>query len=161
MFVFSFSSKKVKKVLIIGLSFSIVVSAVVLSACILNQENHKNTVTSVGADVSDSSGILAFISTLGWEVDEEPDEVREVVIPSEFDEVYANYNAIQLKQGYDLKKYAGERVKRWTYTVNNYPGYVEEECIKLNILIFEDKVIGGDVCSVRLDGFMHGFSKEE
>ncbi len=160
MFVFSLSSKKIKKFLLVGLSFSIVVGAVILSKCLIKGDSKTNIVESVGSNVTDSSGILAFISTFGWEVDEEPDEVREIVIPAEFDEVYTNYNTIQTEQGYDLQKYAGERVKRWTYTVKNYPGYVEEECIKINVLVYEDKVIGGDVCSVRLDGFMHGFSKD-
>ena len=35
-----------------------------------------------------------------------------------------------------------------------------EEFIKINILICDNVVIGGDVCSVKLDGFMHGFLKE-
>lgn len=161
MFVFSLSSKKIKKCLLVTLSFVIVIGTVVLSGCFLEGVKGKNTVEPVITEVYDTSGILSFISTFGWEVDEEPDEVREVVIPVEFDEVYKNYNAIQIKQGYDLQKYSGERVKRWTYTIKNYPGYVEEECIKINILVYDGEVIGGDVCSVRLDGFMHGFSKEE
>lgn len=159
MFVISLSSKKFKKVLLPLLCFVFAVSTVVLFRCFSTTDKEPSEVKSVGKNVTDSSQILTFISTFGWEVDEEPDEVREVIIPAEFDDVYNNYNAIQLKQGYDLKKYAGERVKRWTYTIKNYPEYVDQECIKINILVYKGEVIGGDVCSVRLDGFMHGFSK--
>lgn len=159
MFVVSLSSKKFKKVLLPLLCFVFAVSAVVLFRCFSTTDKEPSEVKSVGKNITDSSQILTFISTFGWEVDEEPDEVREVIIPAEFDDVYNNYNAIQLKQGYDLKKYAGERVKRWTYTIKNYPEYVDQECIKINILVYKGEVIGGDVCSVRLDGFMHGFSK--
>ena len=159
MFVVSLSSKKFKKVLLPLLCFVFAVSAVVLFRCFTTTDKEPSEVKSVGKNITDSSQILTFISTFGWEVDEEPDEVREVIIPAEFDDVYNNYNAIQLKQGYDLQKYAGERVKRWTYTIKNYPEYVDQECIKINVLVYKGEVIGGDVCSVRLDGFMHGFSK--
>ena len=159
MFVVSLSSKKFKKVLLPLLCFVFAVSAVVLFRCFSTTDKEPSEVKSVGKNITDSSQILTFISTFGWEVEEEPDEVREVIIPAEFDDVYNNYNAIQLKQGYDLQKYAGERVKRWTYTIKNYPEYVDQECIKINVLVYKGEVIGGDVCSVRLDGFMHGFSK--
>lgn len=160
MFVYTLSSKLIKRVLLSVLAVCFIISALVLYKCMIEKNITDNTAEMAGSEIASSSGILSFISSLGWEVREEPDEVREVVIPAEFDEVYNSYNSIQKKQGYDLTDYTGERVKRWTYTVLNYPEYEDEEFIKINILICDDKVIGGDVCSVRLDGFMHGFSKE-
>ena len=81
-----------------------------------------------------------------------------LIIPPEFDEVYEKYNAIQKEQGFDLTKYQGKRVKRWTYAIKNYPGYAADSgCIHANLLVYEGQVIGGDVCSVELNGFMHGF----
>ena len=59
-----------------------------------------------------------------------------------------------------MTEFAGERAKCWTYTVKNYEGYENQECIHANILVYDGKVIGGDICSVELDGFMHGFSGE-
>ena len=138
MFVFSLSSKKIKKYLLVTLSFIIVIGTVVLSGCFLEGVKGKNTVEPVITEVYDTSGILSFISTFGWEVDEEPDEVREVVIPVEFDEVYKNYNAIQIKQGYDLQKYSGERVKRWTYTIKNTKG---QYIILLTFAFYKDKFV--------------------
>lgn len=102
---------------------------------------------------------MAFVSQYGWEVNEEPVEVQEVIIPQEFDDTYTAYNEIQKAQGFDLTVYAGLRAKRWTYTVENYTGYENKDCIHVNILVYDGLVIGGDVCSVELDGFMHGFSK--
>ena len=90
--------------------------------------------------------------------DEEPVEVCEVIIPAEFDETYTKYNEIQKGQGFDLSAYAGMRVKRWTYSVKNYTGYENQNCIRINMLVYEGLVIGGDVCSIELNGFMHGFS---
>ena len=58
-----------------------------------------------------------------------------------------------------MQKYAGMKVKRWTYIVRNYPDTLpEDDYIRINILVSDGVVIGGDVCSVKLDGFMHGFS---
>ena len=101
---------------------------------------------------------VAFAQSFGWEVQNDPGEILEVIIPQEFDEIYQQYNSIQKQQGYDLEKYAGKRCKRYTYTVTNYPQTDKE--VRLNILIYNDKVIGGDVCSLEVDGFLHGFSME-
>ncbi len=101
---------------------------------------------------------LSFISQFGWEVADDPAEVAEVLIPSEFDETYEKYNDIQKQQNMDLSLYAGKRVKRWSYAVKNYPGYEgRTDVIRLDMLVYEGAVIGGDVCSLELGGFMHGF----
>lgn len=98
---------------------------------------------------------VVFLKQFGWDVDANSFEVEEVRIPEVFDDVYNNYNDIQKKQGYDLTKYAGKRVKRYTYTVSNYPSGLKG--VRANLLVYKNKVIGGDICSVALDGFMHGF----
>ena len=35
----------------------------------------------------------------------------------------------EIKQGFDLKTYSGMRVKRWTYSVKNYPGHENKNYI--------------------------------
>ncbi|RPF48107.1 uncharacterized protein DUF4830 [Hydrogenoanaerobacterium saccharovorans] len=98
---------------------------------------------------------LEFISQFGWETEKEPEEIAEIVIPEKFDEVYDKYNKLQKSQNFNLEKFKGKRCKRYTYKITNYP-----ECpdfARINILVLEGKVIGGDVCSTELDGFMHGF----
>ena len=105
---------------------------------------------------------LAFISQFGWDVDEDPVAVEEVRIPEQFDEVYERYNAVQKGQNLDLSLYAGQRVKKWTYSVRNYPGYEgRENVVLLNLLICDGCVIGGDVCSTEQGGFLHGFDRPE
>ena len=100
---------------------------------------------------------ISVLETFGWEVEGEEDEIVEVKIPQEFDDVFEKYNEIQKQQGCDLSKYAGKRCKRYTYVIENYPG--QAEGVRANILVYKNKVIGGDVCSVELDGFMHGFAQ--
>lgn len=98
---------------------------------------------------------IDFLAQFGWEVEPEPLETRELTIPQEFNDVYRNYNEIQKAQGMDLAPYAGKQCYRWTYRVTNYPDTPQE--VRANLLVYEGKVIGGDLCSVELDGFLCSF----
>lgn len=158
MFIYTVKSKQIRAILIILFVVLTVSVLIFLSKDSENVSKDNNTVLLKAADHSER---MSFISQFGWEVSEEPTEVREVIIPETFDDVYTKYNEIQLKQGFDLSSYAGMRVKRWTYAVKNYAGFEDKDCIRINLLICDGNVIGGDVCSVELDGFMHGFSKPQ
>lgn len=152
MFVYSIKSKHIKVALLV-----IFVVTTVISLFILSQDSQQAGKSGMSIKASTHEERMAFISQYGWEIDEEPVEVQEVIIPSEFDETYNAYNEIQKGQGFDLTVYAGMRAKRWTYTIKNYAGYENKDCIRVNILVYDGLVIGGDVCSIELDGFMHSF----
>lgn len=115
---------------------------------------------SVNYSAKDTAEMVAFLKQYGWDVDPDTAETKEVIIPSTFDETYDKYNRIQKKQNLDLTKYRSKRVKQVSMPVTNYPGMTKG--VNANLLIYEDKVIGGDISSTELDGFMHGFelSKE-
>ena len=66
---------------------------------------------------------------------------------------------MQKKQGLDLEKYKGKTAKRYSYVVTNYPGVPEG--VRANMVVYNDKIIAGDICSLELDGFMHGFQAEQ
>lgn len=157
MFVFSLKSKHIKLGLLILFVIVTVISLFILAHD--SKETAKNDGASIKASTPEER--MSFLSQYGWEVNEEPTEVTEIIIPAEFDDTYTAYNEIQKAQGFDLSAYAGVRVKRWTYSVNNYPGYENKNCIRVNMLVYDGLVIGGDVCSVELDGFMHGFSRND
>lgn len=164
MFVLSVNSKKLRAVAVILLlvvlaSICTAVSRVQLKN--LNVQSVESKSDSINFKAENNQERLKFISQFGWEVETEPIEVSEVIIPQEFDDVYNKYNEIQLQQNCDLRDYSGERVKRWTYVIKNYPGYSEKEtCVRINLLVFDGMVIGGDVSSTELSGFMHTFRKE-
>lgn len=155
MFVYSVQSKHIK-----ALALGMFVVFTVISLMVLSRESKMTSNDgSINLKASTHEDRMSFVSQFGWEVEEEPIEIKEIIIPTEFDDTYTAYNQIQKEQGFDLLEYAGERAKRWTYIVKNYEGYENKECIHVNILVHDGIVIGGDVCSVELDGFMHGFSK--
>ncbi|MBQ4048096.1 MAG: DUF4830 domain-containing protein [Clostridia bacterium] len=96
---------------------------------------------------------LALLTDLGWEVAMQPEETREVRIPNEFSDVYARYNELQKEQGLDLAAHKGETVMRYTYLVVNHPS--GENHVRATLLVKGDRLIGGDICSAKMDGFMH------
>ena len=123
MFVLSVSKKKIRAVAIVLLlvffaGVCTAVSRVQLKK--LNVQSVENKSGAINFKAENNQERLKFISQFGWEVDSEPVEVNEVIIPQEFDDVYNNYNEIQLMQNCDLRDYSGERVKRWTYIIKNY-----------------------------------------
>lgn len=75
-----------------------------------------------------------------------------VSIPENFDDVYKNYNEIQKKSGFDLEKYRGKNVWRYTFRVLNFD---HEKNVFANILMYDNKIIGGDIMNPRVDGFMY------
>ena len=101
-----------------------------------------------------------FLADMGWKVGEKAENCREITIPEKFDSVYKSYNDLQKEQGFDLSDYKGKKAKIYTYTVKNYKGYSGKDCIKANLIVYDGKLIGGDVCSIELDGFMQGLRKQ-
>ena len=107
--------------------------------------------------VRSAEDAASFLSQFGWTVTAEPTEVKTVTIPSEFDKVFSAYNELQKEQGLNLSKYKGKEITRYTFSVTNYPDYTGT--VYANVLVYRNRVIGGDVCSADVTGFIHGFEK--
>lgn len=86
---------------------------------------------------------IAYLNELGWHVLENPVLTEELVIPQTFDESYTDYLALQSGQGFDLTRYSGKRIKRYTYNVTNYPE--GDVVVQAALLICRNKVIGGQI----------------
>lgn len=99
---------------------------------------------------------IAFLASYGYSVEPEPVQTQEVHIPKEFPDVLARYNEVQTAQDFDLTKYAGKSVMRYVYRVTNYPD-ADGEVLAV-LLVYKNKVIGGDVHSGAQSGFLHGFA---
>ena len=85
---------------------------------------------------------------MGYEdVSEKPYEVMEFTIPSEFNNVWNNYNNLLRENGYDLAAFKGKRCKRYTYLIPS-------EDARANIIVCDGEIIGGDISSITLDGIM-------
>ena len=102
-----------------------------------------------------------FLKQMGWEVSGEFDECRQVLIPEQFNEVYEGYNELQKQQGFDLSAYKGKSCDVYTYKVKNYKDHEDKDDVRCNLMICDDVLIGGDVSSTELDGFMQGLKNAE
>ena len=97
---------------------------------------------------------IAYLAQLGWQVEPDCLEEQTVVIPREFSDIFTEYNKLQQQQGFDLATYKGLEVQRYTYRVTNYPNAADE--VEAELYIRNGTVIGGDIHSTALDGFIHG-----
>ena len=112
-----------------------------------------NMTTAPAADTNDAR--VKFLTDLGWDVTASPAEAAEVKIPRDADEVFDRYNELQKSQGYDLSKYAGKKVMRYVYKINNYPD--AKEPVYATLLVYKDKIIGGDITDTTPGGRVRGF----
>lgn len=105
------------------------------------------------ADVPVTSVSVArsFLHNYGWETGQKPLETVQVDIPTAWDNVYNQYNEIQKEAGFDLSPYKGQKVDRCTFAVTNFDG---EENVRANVYVSRGKVIGGDLSTVSISGFM-------
>lgn len=94
---------------------------------------------------------LAYISSLGWEVTGE-ERCEEVSLPQRLTGPYDDYLALQREVGFDLSSYAGKTLIRYCYEVTNYPD--TSDTVLLDLLVHEGGIVGGDVRSPALDGFI-------
>ena len=139
-----------------------IIAAIIVSVIIYFNFKGETWVMVAGAQYSIQAGEneqrIDFLKQFGWEVEQEPVSIEEIVIPQQFNQVYERYNELQKTQGMDLTKYAGKTVKKVVYQITNYQR--KDTIVHATLLIYHDKVIGGDISSAELDGFMYGFMGE-
>ncbi len=95
---------------------------------------------------------VAFVEQAGYTLVDKNPTSKTVTIPEVFYDVYKNYNALQKKSGYDLSYYKGCEVIIYTYKINPPQNYSGEFLI--NIIVYNDRVIGGDVSSSTFGEYM-------
>lgn len=132
-------------------------AAAVILALILLLGGKGDTPTS--APMSSNDGRVQFLRDFGWDVTNSPVESGQVRIPNEITEVFERYNALQKSQGYDLSKFAGKKVMRYVYKINNYPGATEP--VYATLLVYKNQIIGGDVTDTAAQGKIRGFKMPE
>ncbi|MCL2076913.1 MAG: DUF4830 domain-containing protein [Oscillospiraceae bacterium] len=100
--------------------------------------------------------IVIFLSSFGWEVEPEPVTTKNVQIPAKFSPVYERYNELQKKQGFDLSRSRADIVESYTFRVLNHPVGTDND-VFANVLVSRGRIIGGDICSFAVEGFMTSF----
>lgn len=96
--------------------------------------------------------IMDLLAANGVSASEDCSE-KTVTIPSEFGEVYENYNDLQKKQGFDLSRYRSREATVYTFPVISVDG-AHTDFTEAHVMVCDDIVIGADISSPALDGGM-------
>ncbi len=102
--------------------------------------------TAYAVDLSTNEKRVQYINSLGIELQSDDFTQKQVTIPYTFSKVYNNYNALQRKAGFDLQNYCGKPVTIYTYNIDSQTN--------VNLITFKEKLIGGDIASLKIDGQM-------
>ena len=166
MFVFSLKASKLKYLL------SAVICAAVIAAVIVLLPDTEHSVTVNGTvseyeqgkirfdGIKDKDGVVSFAESLGYKVDAQNAETVSVKIPSQTDAVLEEYNSLQKSQGFNLMKYKNKTALRYTFKVTELPDEqsLPEDDVLLTVIMYKDKVIGGDLYftgeNARLSGIL-------
>ena len=105
------------------------------------------------SELGSTEGRRQYLSKLGWETEPGSEEERLVLIPKTLGGVIADYADMQTSQGYDFASYRGLECRQYTYIVTNYPS---SDTVYVTMFIKNGRLIGGDIHSAAIDGFMHG-----
>ena len=112
------------------------------------------TAAGQGKSAKNQEEMVLYLDSLGYTVTPDAITIEQVTIPAEFDAKYEEYNALQKPAGFDLKDYAGKTVEKYTFKVLNFKDNKIE--VVANLLISNQKIIGGDVSSTEIGGFCRG-----
>ena len=94
---------------------------------------------------------VAYLENNGWKAESPALKEETILIPKDFSPVFEEYNLLQKQQGFDLSRYSGREVTLYTYKVlDSKLG----DNVLASLYVCNGCVIGGDVHSTALDGFM-------
>lgn len=137
--------KKISRIFITILLFSVLILSLVLTVRCEDNEKGSIKLTSIEKRAN-------FLNSLGYDTDTAvSEEEKEILIPYEFSDVYKSYNALQQSAGYDLLPFAGNYVKQYTIKlkVNG------RNDVYAHLLLYNEILIGGDITALSLDdGYM-------
>ena len=117
--------------------------AAVICVSLLLLSDSGNAGSAAAADVNTNESRIVYLASCGWEVDPQPTETQEVLIPEEMNDVFQKYNDLQRSQGFDLSRFSGKKVQRYVYSVTNYEGSADP--VYATLLISDGNIIGGDI----------------
>ena len=128
--------------------FGVLAAAVILLAGALGR---RSADTAIRAGTNEER--IAYLQSLGWEVEPTPILEQEITMPKDFPDVLTQYNELQRQQGFDLEEYAGKKLTLYTYTyrITNHPDAEEADA---SLYVYRSELVGGDVHSTSFTGFM-------
>ena len=84
-----------------------------------------------------------FLAAVGYRATGDAKSTVEYTLPSTLDAVLLGYNELQKEQGFDLAKYTGKTLTRYTYEIENYEGH--EGKVYANLITYRDRIVAADL----------------
>lgn len=143
-------------------AFCIVIIGLILIGIILLAGAHSQKTAASGsvpepnATVKNEKARVAYLAQCGWTVESPALREESAVIPRSFSSVFEKYNELQKQQGFDLSHYCGMELKLYTYRVLD-SGLGDD--VLAVLYVYDNCVVGGDVHSTALNGFMCGLRR--
>ena len=124
-------------------SLGIILAAVIISL-LLTMQIFSQKASEI--DGSTNEIRVNYLKSLKLYVDDTQVEAKDIVIPQNFGEVYANYNELQKKSGFDLSKYKGRQATVYTYPL--------DQNRNVHLIVSDGRIIGGDIADININGEM-------
>ena len=150
--VFRLSGKRLR---LIAVAFLLTVGlSATLAACAQRGSADAQTVLA-----STDAQRAAYLESLGWQIDPVPLETLDLQVPEKLEGEWAGYAALQDQQGLPFSDFAGQTVRRYTYSGANYPG--DAQSVQINLYLCGEQIIGGDIMALGEGGFTAGIAYPE
>ena len=95
------------------------------------------TLSNAKIDGSTNEKRVEYLYSLGIQLESEDNTSKEIVIPTKFSKNYNEYNEIQKKQGFDLKKFKGKTATEYKYCA------LKSKTISL--IVYNKRIIGATI----------------
>lgn len=135
-----------RRMALMSLALGLVIGSALLLAGCFGGDKETEVVTA-----STNEERVAYLEALGWQVEPQPIETLDLQLPEKLEGEWDAYAKLQKGQGLPFSEFAGQAVKRYTYTVTNYPEIPQG--VQANLYLWGDQIIGGDVIFTGQGGF--------
>lgn len=135
-----------RRMALMSLALGLVIGSALLLAGCFGGDKETEVITAAANEER-----VAYLEALGWQVEPQPIETLDLQLPEKLEGEWDAYAKLQKGQGLSFSEFAGQAVKRYTYTVTNYPEIPQG--VQANLYLWGDQIIGGDVIFTGQGGF--------
>ena len=135
-----------RRMALMSLALGVVIGSALLLAGCFGGDKETEVITAATNEER-----VAYLEALGWQVEPQPIETLDLQLPEKLEGEWDAYAKLQKGQGLPFSEFAGQAVKRYTYTVTNYPEIPQG--VQANLYLWGDQIIGGDVIFTGQGGF--------
>ena len=98
--------------------------------------------SAVPTGVGQAADPVAYVQSFGYAVDTPWVSLQELAVPSAEDPAFAAYAAAAQAAGLDLTAYAGQRIKQYTYAVQNHP---TDPHARVCVYTYKERAVAGEI----------------